>query len=132
MKIKNAILMIFVCAIIFCLSGCEKTGCTMTVLSSYSGTGIDGQDLGSGSFSETFSVSAGDVFYEGYNGHWKRENINGNENILKIIDINNDGVTVKIDDEEITMQYGRAKYVNSKYTVYDGENYKYSISFSRD
>ena len=89
MKITNAIMVIFVCAIIFCLSGCGKTGCTMTVLSSYSGTGIDGQDLGSGSFSETFSVSAGDVFYEDYNGHWKRENINGNENILKIIDINN-------------------------------------------
>lgn len=132
MKIKNAIMMMLVSVVVFCLSGCEKTGCTMTVLSSYSGTGIDGQDLGSGSFSDTFSVAAGDVFYEDYNGHWKRENIIGNENILKIIDISSDGVTVKIDDEEITLQYGRAEFVNSNYTVYDGKNYKYSISFLRE
>lgn len=133
MKTKNVIMMIFVFVIGFCLSGCEKSSCTINVISSYGGFGEGGQDLGSGSFSDSFTVSVGDKLYEDFNGHWKRESKNKNEAIIITIEeITDNGVTIKNDDEEITMQYDCPQKIRSRYMVDDGLNYGYSISFSQD
>ena len=45
---------------------------TLTVTTNYGGYGVAGQDLGHGSFDETFDVKEGDVFYENFNGHLQK------------------------------------------------------------
>lgn len=131
------IISILVCLIGFCLSGCEKTtdaenNCTLNVISSYGGWGIDGQNLGSGSFSDTFAVSSGDVVYEDYYGHWISNSKNDYEEIITITEISSDGVVIRIEEEEITLQYDSWEQINSQYVVDDGRDYAYIISFSRD
>lgn len=132
MKLKSVIISVFACALGLCLSGCEKNSCMLNVISSYSGWGIDGQDLGSGSFYETFAVSPGDVFYEDYDGHWIRNGKNNYEEIITVKEINDDGVIIEIGENEITMIYDFSKHIESRYVVCDGINYEYSILFIRD
>ena len=133
MKIKRVIMMIFVCVIGICLSGCKKASCTINVVSSYGGYGEGGQDLGSGSFSDSFIVYVGDKLYEDFYGHWKRERKDKTEAIIiKIKKISDNGVTIASDDEEITIQYDSPQNIRSRYMVDDGLNYGYSISFSKD
>lgn len=135
MKMKVSIIMTFLSIIVLCFSGCEDTNdplsCTLTVSSSYSGYGIDGQNLGSGTFTDTFTVSAGDEFYEDFYGHWTTENKNNDkELIITIIEITDNEVTFINDEKEITIQYNCLQPINSKYLVYDGQNFEYNISFS--
>lgn len=138
MRVKRGMILAFICMIELCISGCGKTdqtlNSTLTVIASYSGYGEGGQDLGSGTFTDTFPVSAGDVFYEWFNGHWNKENqkYNNAEIILSIKEINDSGVTILLDEEEITMPYDSSKEIKSGYVVFDGQNYEYSISFTKD
>ena len=115
----------------------KKPHYTMTVTTNYGGTGVMGQELGSGSFTETFTVSEGDLFYETSDGHWLKNanNIFEYENkIMSVEDFNADGVTftyADYDDEmESTVSYGDASQINSTFYIYDGTNYDYKISFS--
>ncbi len=129
--ITTAILSVFA----LLLSGCEDindtSNCTLTVSSSYSGYGIAGQDLDSGSFTDKFTVSAGDAFYEDFHGHWTTENKNDDkELIITIIEITENEVTFINDEKEITLQYNCLQHIDSEYLVYDGQNFEYNISFS--
>ena len=77
-KTKAFVIMTILSVIALCFSGCEDTNdtpsCRLTVSSSYSEYGIDGQNLGSGTFTDAFTVSTGDEFYEDFNGHWTVKN----------------------------------------------------------
>lgn len=138
MRIKRGFIIVFVCIMGLCFSGCEKTksnlSCTLNVVVTYSGYGEAGQDLGSGTFTDTFTVCAGDVFYEWFDGHWNRKNqkYNNAEIIISVKEINEDGVIVNIDEEEITLEYNTSMDMKSRYVVADGQNYEYSICFIKN
>ncbi len=118
-----------------CLCGCTIAGkdskCTLTVVTYYSGWGIDGQDLGSGTFVDTFTVTDGDEFYEWYNGHWQEEDQNDAEIILSGKKVNEDGVTVLIDGQEKVLKYDTIEELGSTFVVDDGTNFRYRICFAK-
>ncbi|MCI7766734.1 MAG: hypothetical protein MSJ26_01975 [Oscillospiraceae bacterium] len=122
--------------LLLALTGCGsskiKPYCTLTVYTSYGGCGIDGQDLGSGSFKETFRVSGGEVFYEEFDGHWTLDSENMSEDsvIAGIIKVDADGVTVQVGGMERVLDYSSECEVASTFIVYDGTNYNHRISFS--
>ena len=115
----------------------KKPHCTMTVTTNYGGTGVMGQELASGTFTETFTISEGDTFYETDNGHWLK---NANDiltyegKIVTVETFDADGVTftyIEYDDEkEATVSYETVSEIDSTFVIYDGINYDYTISFS--
>ena len=131
MEKKVFLLFAFLCISCLGLNGCGKKSCTLTVVSSYSGSDELGQDLGSGKFSETISVSEGDILYENYSGEWVKDRSDCYE-IIEIKKISDNGVVILLDEKEIELGYKRSKQVGSTYVVYDGINYSYSISFSKE
>lgn len=138
MGIKRGIVFLFVCMIGLYISGCGKNSstlsCTLNVVASYSGYGEDGKDLGSGTFTDTFTVYAGDEFYELTGGHWNNENQKNDDGeiIISIKEINNVGVIIIIDGEELSVKYNSPKHIESRYVVFDGLNYEYRIRFTQD
>lgn len=117
------------------VTGCGKINgprCTMTVVTSYGGCGIDGQDLGSGTFKESFTVSGGDIFYEEFGGHWTTDKKGmSEEDIIATIDkVEKDGVTVRCGDDTVKLPYLSEKNIPSNFVVCDGTNYDYRITFS--
>jgi hypothetical protein len=134
MKFKIGFLLMLFCIVGICISGCGKSNCTLSVVSSYSGHGEDGQDLGSGSFTNMFTVSAGDEFYEWNDGQWNRKN-NKNYNaeiIILITKIDDNGVTILIDGEKTILAYNSTQNIKSRYVVCDGWNYEYGICFTKE
>lgn len=140
MKLRQAIILTIIFIMGLCFSGCGKTdkgqGCTLSVISSYGGYGIDGHDLGSGSFTESITVYGGDKLYEWDNGHWRSEKQPqysfDPEAIISIIEITDSGVKIKVNGEETTLAYSTEKAVDSMYVVDDGLNYSYRIFFKKD
>ena len=106
----------------------------MTVITNYGGHGYSGQDLGSGSFTETFTVSQGDVIYETDDGHWL---INAKApysyigKIATIADFDEEQITFTYGNSAAsTLGYGESIAVPSTFYIADGINYDYVISFS--
>ena len=135
MNLKRFLLGISFLAVLSALWGCgisHKPSCTLVVSTSYGGSGIDGQDLGSGSFKEVFEVSGGDVFYEDFDGHWTLDSKNMYEEslIMKIVKVEENGVTVQNGNEEIVISYSVERKVDSTFVVCDGINYSHKIRFS--
>ena len=137
MHLKNILFVISIAVLIIAaFAGCgnskNKPYCTLTVYTSYGGCGIDGQDLGSGSFKETFEVYGGDVFYEDFDGHWTLDPQNSSDDslILKIVKVEENGVTVQKGNEEIVISYSVECKVDSTFMVCDGINYDHKIRFS--
>jgi hypothetical protein len=107
-------LLMLSCIVGICISGCGELNCILSVVSSYSGCGEDGQDLESGLFTNTFTFSAGDVFYEWNDGQWNRKN-NKNYNaeiIILITKIDDNGVTILIDVEKLYWHIILSKTLN--------------------
>ncbi len=134
-NIKRFLLCISFPAVLSPLWGCgisHKPSCTMVVSTSYGGCGIDGQKLGSGSFKEIIEVSAGDVFYEDFDGHWTLDPKNMSEDslIMKIVKVEEKGVTVQKGNEETMILYSVECKVDSTFVVCDGINYVHKIRFS--
>ena len=140
MKLRQVFTLIMIFVMGMCFSGCGKTdkggGCTLSVISSYGGCGVGGQDLGSGSFTEAFTVYGGDKLYEWDDGHWNSEKQPhygyDPEAIISIIEVADNGVTIQVDGEETTLAYNTEKAVESMNVVYDGINYSYRIFFKKD
>lgn len=115
----------------------KKPHCTLTLTTNYGGYGYSGNELESGSFTETFTVSVGDKFYETQDGHWL-QNANNcytyESRILTVESFDSDGVTftyAEYDDEKtITVSYETDSNVMSTLYVADGINYDYILSFS--
>lgn len=140
MKFRQWILPVMILIMGLCFSGCGKTdkgqGCTLNVISSYGGYGVGGQDLGSGSFTESITVYSGDKLYEWDNGCWRSEKQPqysfDPEAIISIIEVADNGVTIQVNGEETTLAYNTEKAVESMYVVYDGINYSYRIFFKKN
>ena len=112
----------------------ESTGsCTLAVDTTYGGTGIAGQDLGSGEFITEFKVKAGDAFIEEFDGHWtpvQRNAENADRIIAQVVSVTSDSVTVLLADGEKTLKYDSSENVRSSFVVCDGINYSHKITFS--
>ena len=112
----------------------------MTVETSYGGSGIDGQPLGSGDFSEDYEIKAGDVFCETGGGHWYKakksflgkleKESEYDEVIAEILEVKADGVKVRLGDTEKTLHYGSKQNVSSTFVVCDGINYSHVMTFA--
>ena len=110
---------------------------TLTVTTNYGGYGVAGQDLGHGSFDETFDVKEGDVFYENFNGHLQKNDptMTTETPVLTIDSFSADGVTFTSYryGEQVTQTAaygtGLADAVSSTYTIYDGINFDYELTF---
>ncbi|WP_297956915.1 hypothetical protein [uncultured Ruminococcus sp.] len=139
MKIRNITAVMGVSLAVLMLAGCgtkeEKkstASCTITVKSVYGGYGEDGNDLGSGEFTESFTIHEGDEFYEDYGGHWlfERPKKSDCEMIAEIKKIGQDKVVWSVDGQEKNAVYSAVNKVSSKYTVADGINYNYEVTFT--
>lgn len=111
--------------------------CMLSVTTNYGGSGYYGQDLGSGSFTEVFAISEGDLFYETEDGHWLQNEKNefAYEGLIAVVEqIQEDGVTFSyIEHDEsvqVTVDYDSSSEILSTFTVFDGINYDYEITFS--
>lgn len=137
------------------LTGCSESkpenAVTLTITSSYSGNGIDGKSLGSGSFTEELFVQEGDIIYENPEGQWvldsdKDQYVAYDPDqdiwtespdteryavIAEIKEITEEKVKVVFDELEWELPYGFPKDVDSKYVVYDGINYDYRVVFTK-
>ena len=115
----------------------EENGLRFILHTSYSGYGVMGQDLGSGSFDKEYYVIEGDAFYETYGGHWFQNVRLSNSLLLKIEKIEADTVTVSVigardgSREKKILNIGETAddVVFSDHIVFDGTNYYYTLCF---
>ncbi len=137
---KQTISVILAAVLTVFSSGCGKNGpdekvdpsCKMAVYSHYSGWGEDGHSLGEGEFDESFTIRSGDIFYETNDGHWVTEQRDKNpyDVIAEIKSVSTDGIVWTYNGNECTTRFDRCSEVFSMYTVYDGINYDYKVTFS--
>ncbi|MBR5683319.1 MAG: dockerin type I repeat-containing protein [Ruminococcus sp.] len=105
---------------------------------SYGGYGVAGQDLGHGTFTNTYEAADGDAFYERSSGKWER-GVKGRVRhgvlILEIDGITDEGVMIKTSDYgNVTrklVEFGSEEVIMSQITVNDGINYFYRITFTK-
>ena len=153
MKMKSLICI----ALIFaagtaCFTACKKKetvpekSVTMEVQAHYSGYSVAGENLGSGTdIYEIKGITEGDIICEGF-GELKKvedpESFNGDP-LLKIESINDDGVVVIVTQGDYSMGYDRGKYgfnmlygvgshFDTLHYIYDGLNYRYYVTFTRE
>ena len=114
--------------------------CTLTVKTSYGGYGVAGQDLGSGSFENTYTVRSGDIFYEDFNGKLMQNAMLFQSEdeipVLRIVEVTDQCVRVLggFPDEqkviEVPYDEPQEELAYSIHIVYDGINYSYELTFS--
>lgn len=116
----------------------EKTA-VLTVTTNYGGYGVAGQDLGSGTFTETFAVRKGDTFYETMNGHWilnENTEYSTETPVLTVDEISDSEITFTSflygEQKKQTVRFGEelSEAVSSTFVIYDGINYSYVLTFS--
>ncbi|MDO4864680.1 MAG: dockerin type I repeat-containing protein [Ruminococcus sp.] len=121
----------------------SKPHTIMKVLTTYGGYGIAGQDLGSGEYTQEFTVKKGDWFVEPYGGDWLKNeplytDYEQGSVIVKITDITDEGVSFiakendyRSDDKEYTVKYtDEPQHIDSLHVVFDGTNFDYDVSFN--
>lgn len=135
-------LSLILAAVMISVSSCGKKtkepdkkvipSCTMAVNSHYSGWGEDGGFLGEGEYDETFTITSGDIFYETYDGHWVTEQRDKYpyDVIAEIKSVDGSEIVWSYNGSEYHTRYDRCSEVNSMYTVFDGINYDYKVTFS--
>lgn len=124
----------------------EEPRCTMTLFARYSGTGVDGQDLGKGQEKYIYTVRAGDKLYEIDNGWVTMNELEKSKvlgrlpetPILTIVSVGEEGVTVignyMGNFEEQLIPYDNKIRTDvcmqmEEHTIYDGINYTYGVMF---
>ncbi len=132
MKVKIAFALLALCMII---SGCGagKPKCTIEIVTNHSQYIEEEGGVVSGTFSETFTVSEGDVFYESDCGKWVLNPGDGSKYagvIAEITVIDDKGATVLIYGEETLTLYGRKRNIESQLVIYDGPSYDYVMTVS--
>lgn len=107
----------------------DYTGYQLILTAKYGGTGIAGQDLGSGTEQKIFNISQNDILYEPKSGGlWKLNNENkNNSTILEIIELKEDTIKIKNNDKTYDIKYNQEFNISSNFIVYDGINYSYTI-----
>lgn len=117
----------------------DYTGYQLILTVKYGGSGIAGQDLGSGTEKKIFNISENDIFYEPmFGGMWLLNadieyeqigniSISNYSTILEIMELEENTVTVKNKDKTYNIKYNEELDISSNTTVFDGINYKYTI-----
>lgn len=132
MKIKVMLLLLTVC-MFFAGCGFNKPKCTVEIVTNHSQYIEEEGGVVSGTFSETFTVSEGDVFYESNYGKWVLNPEDGSKYagvIAEITAIDDKGATVLIYGEETLTLYGRKRNIESQMVIYDGPSYDYVMAVS--
>ncbi len=128
-------LICLILALCMFFSGCKPDApcCKVTIVTNYNGYGIDGKPLRSGTFTKTFTVKAGDVFYESNDGKWVLNPENDDKNmgvIAEITAVDDKGVTAVIYGEEEVVKYDTGRKISSDMIIYDGPSYDYVMAVS--
>lgn len=131
MKAKIALLLLAVC-VLFSGCGAGKPKCTVEIVTNHSQYIEEEGGVVSGTFSEAFTVTEGDIFYESSGGKWILNPENGEykEVIAEITAIDDKGVTAMIYGEETLTLYGRKRNIDSEMVIYDGPSYDYVMTVS--
>ncbi len=133
MKVKIALLLLAVC-MLFAGCGAGKPKCTVEIVTNHSQYIEEEGGVVSGTFSETFTVTEGDVFYESGDGEWGLNPDDGSKYvggvIAEITAIDDKGVTAVIYGEETLTLYGRKRNIKSEMVIYDGPSYDYVMTVS--
>ena len=153
MRIKALICTVLIfAASAACFAACKKNetvpekSVKLEVHAHYSGYGVAGNDLGSGTkIFEITGITEGDIIWEGF-GELKiaedRDEFKG-EPFLEISSINDDGVVVLVGQGDYTMGYDKGKngynmlygvgsHFDTTHYMYDGLNYTYYLTFTRE
>ena len=133
MKIKILLITLAICVI---FAGCasDKPKCAVEIVTSHSRYDEETQKVERGTFSESFTVSAGDIFYEDFDGKWI---LNPDDNskysgiIAEITAVDDDDATVIIYGEETVIRYGTGRKISSDMIIYDGPSYNYVLNVTR-
>ncbi len=117
----------------FMLGSCGKIGgsgkhCTLTITASYSGFDIAGKDLGSGGYTEDFTVYKGTALTDSIGGgnHMKIQEKLDEYTCIEILSIDENGVSYRlrkhINDEGSVIEAGYGSETESVDTiVHDGQ-----------
>ncbi len=132
MKVKIVLLLFAVCMI---FSGCgfSKPKCTVEIVTNHSQYIEEEGGVVSGTFSEVFTVKAGDIFYESNHGEWVMNPDDGSKYagvVAEIIKVDDNGVTAIIYGEETLTLYGSKRDIKSEMIIYDGPSYEYVMTVS--
>lgn len=132
MKIKIAFVLLALCMI---FSGCgfNKPKCTVEIVTSYSQYIEEEGGVASGTFTETFTVKTGDVFYENNYGKWilnPEDSGKYKEAIAEIIKVDDSSITAVIHGEKTIIRYDTGRKVSSGIIIYDGPSYEYIMTVS--
>ena len=118
--------------------------CKLKIVTSYGGHGVDGQDLGTGEFTQNFTVRANDWFYEDMQANWVMNTLDKYKyagKLLTVESIGDDGVVITCpamedrsasEPERITVAYGEAFSLSSYIHIMDGYSYWHTIVFEKE
>lgn len=132
MKVKITLLLLAVC-MLFSGCGADKPKCTVEIITNHSQYIEEEGGVVSGTFSEAFTVTEGDIFYESNDGKWLLNPKNDDKHIriiAEITSVDDKGVTALIYGEETLTLYGRKHSVKSEMVIYDGPSYEYVMAVS--
>lgn len=132
-RIIYAVLAICIAGMVIVGCGTKKK-CMLTVDTTYGGTDEFGEDLRSGSFTETFEVEEGAVIYEDFGGHFTTdsEGKNSSDISFTIKKITATGVVIIAEKHEKVISFGEKADRPSVFFVADGVNYYHTITFEKN
>lgn len=117
--------------------------CTLNILTTYDGYGVDGQHLGEGEFTQTFTIREGDWFYEDGRAQWVKNTLDKyryNGKLLKVESLSETEIVVScmawdergynIEWRTIPLAYGDQQEIWSNIRVMDGMSFTHTISFA--
>lgn len=130
MKKRSLCLLAAVFLLLCTLCSCGSSGkhCTLTITADYGGASITGEELGSGSYTEDFTVRKGTALTCGIGGggHMKVQEEKSDHTWIEIISLDENGVTYRlrhdINDEGrvITAKYDKVTESHDT-VVHDGQ-----------
>ena len=122
----------------------DYTGYQLILTAKYGGSGIAGQDLGSGTKKKIYNISQNDILYEPFSGGLWLLNVDIEEDndeklvlkkyisILEIVKLEEDTVTIKNEDNTYNIEYNQEFNISSSLSVSDGINYSYVIEITKE
>ncbi len=133
------LVILYIFKITFNLGIGKYTGYQIEVISTWSGRGIDGHDLGSGIWIQRYNISENDFLYDaGRKWHIKKElppvdddfpSSPPSKPIVEIVSLGKNEAEIKVNGGPIsTIKYNSERRIARESIVYfDGTNYEYSF-----
>ena len=113
----------------------DYTGYQLTLTAEYGGYSIAGEDLGSGTKKKIYNILKNDILYEPYEGGLWLLNADAKKSwgiILEIIELDEDTVTIKNNDNTYNIEYNQEFNISSNGYIADGINYSYIIEIIKE